>query len=188
MATPAYLGKPYTGQPQAIPGTIKAVHYDRGGEGVAYHDFDKSNPGSGGLNKGDTPNDKFRIEECVGISYTKPDLDKWMDGDAPLPIGDLYMGWTAPGEWVNYSVHVARAGKYKIKAQVSSALQDAQIRFWFDGADNTGIITVPTTTHWHTWKVLELGTVDLHAGPQVMRLEFVKEGNMNVMWLEFTPV
>ena len=51
----AYQGKPfqdsaYHGGPQTIPGRVQCAYYDFGGEGVAYHDSDATNHGSGGLN------------------------------------------------------------------------------------------------------------------------------------------
>jgi hypothetical protein len=50
-----YKGKPFrdathTAGAQAIPGRLEAALYDLGGEGVAYHDTDKINHGSGELN------------------------------------------------------------------------------------------------------------------------------------------
>jgi hypothetical protein len=50
-----YKGKPFqdathTGGAQAIPGRLEAALYDLGGEGVAYHDVDAINHGSGELN------------------------------------------------------------------------------------------------------------------------------------------
>jgi len=52
-----YTGTPYLDSVaavsiQRIPGKLKCAFYDRGGEGVAYHDSDRRNNGSGGLNKG----------------------------------------------------------------------------------------------------------------------------------------
>src|SRR5580698_9701681 len=50
-----YKGTPYHDSryqsgPQAIPGTVLCAYYDLGGEGVAYHDSDAKNNGSGTLN------------------------------------------------------------------------------------------------------------------------------------------
>ena len=50
-----YKGRPFrdathhTG-PQTIPGRLQAALYDLGGEGIAYHDTDPINHGSGELN------------------------------------------------------------------------------------------------------------------------------------------
>jgi hypothetical protein len=52
-----YKGTPYKdaryqGSPQKIPRRVECA-YDRGGEGVAYHDSDSKNKGSGALNPAD---------------------------------------------------------------------------------------------------------------------------------------
>ena len=49
-----YKGKPfqdsvYKGGAQVIPGRVQCAYYDQGGEGVAYHDSDAINHGSGEL-------------------------------------------------------------------------------------------------------------------------------------------
>jgi hypothetical protein len=187
-AVPAgYAGRPWQGRAQAIPGKVKAVFYDEGGEGVAYHDLDTLNPGSGNLNQGPGELNNFRKTEGVGTSYTKPDMDKTVAGQ-PEPTGVLYLGWTAPGEWVNYTVDVATAGTYTINAHMSSNNTDAEIALAFNGVDKTGPIVVASTGHWHTWQMYEpLAEVTLEKGPQVMTLRFLKEGNMNVDFLEFIP-
>jgi hypothetical protein len=51
-----YKGRPYhdsryRGGPQKIPGRVLSAYYDLGGEGVAYHDSDPQNHGSGELNQ-----------------------------------------------------------------------------------------------------------------------------------------
>ena len=79
-----YKGKPFQdvahmSGPQVIPGRLQAVLYDLGGEGVAYHDTDKINHGSGELNytKGHCEEGvsgyicHFRENEGVDISYVK---------------------------------------------------------------------------------------------------------------------
>ena len=72
-----YKGSPYqdtrySGGPQKIPGKVLCAYYDLGGEGVAYHDSDPKNHGSGELNPADgTYLNEFRIHEGVDTSYTK---------------------------------------------------------------------------------------------------------------------
>lgn len=44
--------KPYNGTPSAIPGTIEAEEYDKGGEGNAYHDMEEDNQKKGPRNEG----------------------------------------------------------------------------------------------------------------------------------------
>ena len=186
LAQPSgYAGKPYQGRPQAIPGRVQAELYDAGGEGVAYHDSDVGNNGSGNLNQGTSELDQFRKEEDVDISYTKREFDKTVDGRDET-YGELYVGWTAPGEWIKYTVNVERTGVYTVNSHLSSNNQNAEISLEFDGAGGTGPIVIPTTGHWHKWRICNhLAEVKLDKGIHVMTLKFLKEGNMNVDYLEF---
>jgi endoglucanase len=188
QAQGGYQGKPYQGRRQVIPGRIEMEFYDTGGQGVAYNDTDAVNNGSGTLNKGDTYLDRFRQDEGVDISYTKNNIDKTVDG-VQEKVGELYLGWTAPGEWVNYSVDVKASGTYIIKAHMSSRTDAAQVSIAIDGVDKTGPILLPTTTHWHIWRIASnLAQVKLDQGPHVMKLSVLKEGNFNLDYLEFVPL
>jgi len=102
-----YKGTPYhdsryTGGAQVVPGVVMCAYYDLGGEGVAYHDSDVKNNGSGALNPANgTYLNEFRMNEGVDISYTKMGLDPKID-DNPYdrivpPANLLYVGWTVPG-------------------------------------------------------------------------------------------
>jgi endoglucanase len=183
-----YAGKPYGGRPQVIPGRIQAEFYDLGGEGVAYHDSDSVNSGSGMLNKGETYADRFRRDEGVDISYTKRNIDKTVEGADEIP-GDLYLGWTAPGEWVKYTVDVREAGTYRVKAHLTSRTVNARIGIAVDGADKTGPLTLPTTGHWHRWRIADnLAQIPLEKGTHVLTLTVIEEGNFNIDYLEFVPV
>src|SRR5215475_3362765 len=69
-----YHDSRYQGGVQKIPGRIFCAYYDQGGEGVAYHDTDAKNRGSGELNPADgTYLNEFRLHEGVDTSYTKFD-------------------------------------------------------------------------------------------------------------------
>src|SRR5208282_3606665 len=116
----SYKGTPYEdsrhrGGAQKIPGKVECAYYDRGGEGIAYHDSDSKNSGSGGLNPADgTYLNQFRMDEGVDISYTK--FHDQID-DSPYdlvqpPENQLYVGWTEPGDWFNITVQAAHAGVY----------------------------------------------------------------------------
>jgi hypothetical protein len=183
----AYSGKPYGGHPQTIPGRVQAELYDSGGPEVAYHDSDPGNNGSGTLNKGNTELDQFRKDEGVDISYTKQGIDATLEGQQET-VGELYLGWTAPGEWVKYTVDVKQAGTYRVRAHLSSNNPNAEISLSVDGVDQTGPIVIAATGHWHKWRIDErLAEVKLERGVHVLTLSILKEGNMNIDYLEFIP-
>src|ERR1700748_2091104 len=73
----SYTGKPWQNRAQHIPGKIECEFYDVGGEGIAYHDDDSVNNGSGRLNPANGSYlNEFRMREGVDISYTKAhDID-----------------------------------------------------------------------------------------------------------------
>ena len=117
-----YAGLPfhdsaYGGGPQKIPGRVQCAYYDLGGEGVAYHTAEKKNKGSGTLNPANgTYLNEFRMNEAVGTSYTKfhDAIDLNPFNLVQPPEGQLYVGWTGPGEWFKMTVEVERAGAYSV--------------------------------------------------------------------------
>src|ERR1700678_3050031 len=107
-----YKGAPYSdgryqSGAQKIPGRVECAYYDSGGEGIAYHDSDAKNNGSGGLNPADgTYLNEFRMGEGVDTSYTKfhDTIDNSPYDRVQPAENQLYVGWTEPGEWFNLSV------------------------------------------------------------------------------------
>jgi len=190
-------GKPWKNQPQQIPGKIECEFYNTGGEGVAYHDSDSVNNGSGKLNpaNGDFLNE-FRMKEGVDISYTKShDIDNNPYSKVPPQMNQLYVGWTKPGEWINYTVNVKESGKYKVGVMYTSN-GDGAIALDVDGTEAAGALKIASThteadtvkwRQWHHWnKSGSLGSVDLKKGIHLLTLHIVENGNMNLDYLEFT--
>src|SRR6202048_556289 len=112
-----YHDSHYQGGPQKIPGRVLCAYYDLGGEGVAYHDSDPKNHGSGELNPADGSYlNEFRIHDGVDTSYTKFDRKPTQIDNNPfdkvVPSRDLfYVGWTEPGEWLHITVDSAQEGE-----------------------------------------------------------------------------
>jgi hypothetical protein len=187
-AVPAdYKGKSWKDKPQEIPGKVWMAYYDVGGEGVAYHDVDKANHGSGELNRGPDEKNNFRKDEGVDISYTKAAFDKWKDGGKTLDENEYYVGWTSPEEWTNYTVDVKEAGTYVVNLKASANNAGTQISLSVNGA-KAEPIALAQSGNWHTWlmhnAIVEL---KLEKGLNLLTFKHEKEGNMNVMWLEFVP-
>jgi hypothetical protein len=202
-----YKGTPfhdsqYQGGPQAIPGKMMFAYYDLGGEGVAYHDADAENHGSGELNPADgTYLNEFRKDEGVDTSYTKFGHDPTID-DSPYnkvnpPAGLLYVGWTEPGEWFNITVQAAKAGVYAGDLLYTSNRGGA-ISFDVNGESATGPLSIKTTNdvtdarewrQWHHWNLAKnFVTLKLPAGKSVLTVRILAEGNMNLATLDFHKV
>lgn len=191
----------YHGSPQKIPGRVQCAYYDLGGEGVAYHDADAKNQGSGGLNPADgTYFNQFRMDEGVDTSYTKFHRDVPID-DNPFnlvvpPENQLYVGWTEPGEWFNLTVEVARTGIYAMDLLYTSN-RGGTISLDLDGKKLTDALEIVSTKNdadpvawrqWHHWNVMKrLAVVSLAKGKHVLTIHILTNGNMNLAYFDFTP-
>ena len=146
---------PYLMTPAPIPGTVEAENYDLGGQGLAYNDADASNNGGA-----------YRPAEGVDLEGTT---------DAGFGFN---VGWTVPGEWIEYTVDVA-AGTYAVEVRVASATAGGTFHIEFDGVDKTGPITFAGTGGWQNWTTVSASDVVLEAGVQTMRLS-IDAGEFNV--------
>lgn len=194
-----YQDSRYQGGPQKIPGRVECAYYDRGGEGVAYHDTDAKNNGSGGLNPADgTYFNQFRMEEGVDISYTKfhDQIDNNPYDLVQPPENQLYVGWTEPGEWFNITVQVASAGIYSADLLYTSN-RGGTISLDVNGKDATGPLMIASTSNasdpiawrqWHHWNI-KRNIVRLHlpVGTSVLTVHILTEGNMNLAYFDFKP-
>ena len=191
-----YKGRAWNDHPQQIPGNIQCEFYDLGGEGIAYHDNDSVNNGSGKLNPANgTFLNEFRMKEGVDISYTKTgDIDDNNYNFTDPVMGQLYVGWTVPGEWINYTVQVNETGKYDVSL-LYTANGNGTISLSIDGKDISGPLSVPSThqnrdtiawRQWHHWNLADrLAQVDMQKGMHILTLHTVAHGNMNYDWIEF---
>jgi len=194
------IAKTYRGEAwkkQWIPGRIECERYDHGGEGVAYHDADSINNGSGKLNpaNGNFLNE-FRMKEAVDISYTKSsNIDNNPYNKVEPVLDQLYVGWTQPGEWINYTVLVKEPGLYRI-GLMYTANGDGAISLDIDGKQVADSLKIPTThddrdtvawRQWHHWNKLDsLTTINIPKGKHLLTIHVTEHGNMNFDYLEFT--
>jgi glucose/arabinose dehydrogenase len=159
--------QPYTGTAAAVPGTIEAENFDRGGQGIAYNDVDGGNLGGA-----------YRPTDLVDI-----------EANGSASNGHV-VGWTLGGEWLEYTVNVAQAGSYLLEARVAVAGSGASMHVEFDGLNATGTMFLPNTGSWTTYQVISR-PVTLNAGTQVMRIA-IETGSSafwagNIDWIRLTP-
>ena len=202
FGSPAAGGQPfhdavYAGGPQKIPGVVQCAYYDLGGEGVAYHDAEAKNMGSGALNPANGSYlNEFRMKEGVDISYTKfhDAIDDNPYDVVRPPRDQLYVGWTEPGEWFNLTVAVDQAGTYGVDLLYTSNRGGA-IALEVDGKSTGGPLSIISTNNpaepipwrqWHHWnRTKDLAVLKLSAGVHVLTVRIVSEGNMNLATLDF---
>jgi len=134
-----------------IPGIFEAEDFDKGGEGLSFHDSDEQDEGDAG----------YRTDGGV-------DVVKGNGGNA--------LGYTTSGEWYEYTVNVTEAGKYAYKATVSSGNSTSGFSLSLvEGDDLTELasISVPQTgdNDWGKYTIVE-GELDqeLALGKQTFRI------------------
>jgi beta-galactosidase len=149
---------PYHGTPANLPGRIEAEDFDRGLPEEAYHDFDEANQGG-----------KYRLD--VGV-----DIQDCSEGGYDI-------GWIVAGEWLEYTVNIAKAGKYDITFRVGSPEGAGKLHLEFGGVDKTGVLDTPKTGDWQKYTDLTARNVELKAGEQVIRL-VIDAGSFNLNYID----
>jgi endonuclease/exonuclease/phosphatase family metal-dependent hydrolase len=145
MSSAAASSTAYTGTPVSVPGRINAEAFDNGGSGVAY--FDTTPGNSGGQ-----------------VRATDVDIEASSEGGYDI-------GWTAAGEWLNYSVSVQAKGNYTVQLRVAS-LSGGSMHVGFNGPSHVwSTVAIPATGGWQNWTTVNV-PVTLGAGPQLMTLLF----------------
>lgn len=183
---------------QTVPGVVYCAYYDLGGEGVAYHDKDKKNNGSGSLNPvNGSYLHSFRIDESVDVSYTKEQWDMSQYNRTQMPLNLLYVGWTEPGEWIKYTIDVKQSGAYTVSLLYTSN-QGGKISVTPDNSAQPVFIDIPSTfdaldpepiRQWHHWnEVTGKKPIVLSQGVQTITLRTEETGQMNYATLTFRLV
>jgi hypothetical protein len=153
------IEKPFTGTPATIPGRIEFANYDRGGEGLAYHDTDPEN--QGGAYR---PLDGVDIQQSINNTYN--------------------IGFTAAGEWLKYTVKVARTGTYLANFRVAADGPGGSFHLEDESGQNlTGPINVANTGGWQKWTSVS-ATLRLRAGKHVLNL-VEDTGGYNLLNVDF---
>lgn len=156
------IQRPFFAQPFLIPADaekrIKAVQFDRGGEGIAYHDTTVGNNGN---------DPDFRASENLDV-----DLSTTTD---PISLGRRITN-TARGEFLEYTIVVERSGSYDFDARVSSPDPGARFHLEIDEVPLSAPVSVPDTNGEDNMvTVAAASNVQLTAGPHVLRLVFDRD-------------
>jgi hypothetical protein len=138
-----------------IPGTIEVENYDLGGDGVAYYDADPTNKGG--------------VYRTDGV-----------DIGAIGTNGDMYnIGWTANGEWLEYTVDVTKTGVYDFDIVYSAgrtAPAKIGIELFDEGIELFTNLSLPPTANWDAYEIYTLEDVNLTKGKHIIRLNIIISG------------
>ena len=158
-----------------IPGTIQAENFDKGGEGLSFHDSNSDGEGD---------YQSYR-SDAEGMDIVKGN-------------GGAALGYTAANEWTEYTVNVTKTGYYTYKATVSSGTTGSSFRISLvkNGTTTTlATVSVPQTANndWGTYKVVE-GQLskEIPEGQQILRFTITGPScnidKVQILWDEATDI
>lgn len=161
----------YGSEPISIPGTIQAENFDKGGDGVTYHDSNSNKEGDASSYRSD----------CEGVDI--------VNGN-----GGRAIGYTNTDEWLEYSVDIKKTGYYYYNAVASSGTTGSGFKLSLNTdnglVDITGNISVPQTGNndWGTYRTLSGKTlIELEEGRHIIRLT-ITGSNCNVDKISFEHI
>lgn len=144
-----------------VPGTIDAVHYINGGNGVGYSDLTSGNTGR-------------------GKNIRNDDVDIRTSNEGGVAITD-----NQSGEWYKYNINIKLTGEYNIGLRYATNTTDCKVRIRQGDEDVTGVVNLPSTGGSSNWRTQTIQAVNLKKGFQTLRVEIV-EGGFDFYNLQFT--
>jgi len=142
-----------------VPGSVEAVHYNNGGEGVGYHDLTAGNSGGKYIR-----NDSVDIRDCT-------------EGGHAITANQT-------GEWYKYNVNIKATGTYNVGFRYATAVATGQVRIWQGDTDLTGVITLPSTLGAGNWRTFTMNGLMLTKGFQTIKIENVS-GDFDLYKMQF---
>jgi len=135
---------PYLGKPFAIPGNIEVEYFDKGGEGIAYHDATPEHTGA-----------SFRADEGIDLAAT---------------TAGYYIGWTEIGEWLRFTVDVAKEGDYDVLFLTAGG--SGSLNLNFSNGDKNYSASYAKTSDWNIWTLNAKTNIHLLPGVQFLKVKF----------------
>jgi arabinoxylan arabinofuranohydrolase len=163
----AYNG-PFGGTAHQIPGTIQFEDFDLGGNGIAYMDNT--------LGSESVPVTNYRTDEDVDIQVS-----------TDVAAG-YYVGYTAAGEWLEYTANVASSGKYDIDLRVACNGEGRTLSLQIGTTTIANNLAVPNTGAWQNWQTITLKGIQLTAGTQKLRVTIGSVNYVNLNYIAFKGI
>jgi aryl-phospho-beta-D-glucosidase BglC (GH1 family) len=153
--------EPFMGSPLSIPGIIEAEDFDKGGEGLAYHDVDATN-----ISGDYRPNEGVDIYDRLGNGY--------------------HIGNALTNEWFSYTVNVQTEGWYKVTSEIAALFGGGTFQIEVDSIKSE-ILTAPTCYSWLTTKPVET-KMYLLSGEHILTFTILSDPLFNIDKISFDLV
>ncbi|HEY0039820.1 MAG TPA: cellulase family glycosylhydrolase [Flavisolibacter sp.] len=150
--------------------TIAAVDYDLGRNGVAYFDLDTADYRVSGIRG---VGNKGRVYRNDGVDIKRDSTER----------ESYFVSDIEKDEWMQYTLSVAKKGKYKLQLIVASEAGTGKLSVVVEGITVAREVIVPKTGD-QNWHVREIDDLSLEAGKQVLRIH-ADAGTFNLKSIEF---
>jgi len=144
-------GAAIAGKAIAIPGKIEAENYDLGGSRVSF--YDKSSANEGGA---------YRKDAVDIVALDSADLSK-----------GYALGYTQDGEWLEYTVNVAKTAKFTVEVQMATASEKAGVQLFIDNKAVSDSIIAKQGEDWSTYTAVQSQLGEIAAGEHVLKMQIV---------------
>ncbi len=150
---------------------LNAVDYDLGRNGVAYFDMDTAD---------------YRISGQRGVGnrgrvYRNDGVDIRKDSSVSEAY---YVSDIETGEWLQYTINVAKKGKYALRLQVASDKENSKVSIHVNNVASGIEIALPNTGGMSNWQLAEIKHISLNAGKQTIRM-IATAGGFNFKSIQF---
>lgn len=149
--------------------TINAVDYDLGSQRTAYFDKDTASymytPG-------------VKTQGNRGRSYRNDGVDIQRDDNG------YHVFSIEDGEWLQYTVEVAKKGNYTAKFNVTTDNAAGQISLTVDNAASAGNVALTNDDTSKNWHLAELKNIQLKKGVNKIRV-YADKGGFNLKSIQF---
>jgi hypothetical protein len=144
-------GAAIAGKAIVIPGKIEAENYDLGGSRVSF--YDKSSANEGGA---------YRKDAVDIVALDSADLSK-----------GYALGYTQDGEWLEYTVNVAKTAKFTVEVQMATASEKAGVLLFIDNKAVSDSIIAKQGEDWSTYTAVQSQLGEIAAGEHVLKMQIV---------------
>ena len=147
-----------------IPGKIEGEFYDNGGQGVAYNDTSTGNTG------GALRSDDVDVGAKAGAS----------NGHS--------VGWSASGEWLEYTLASVTSGTYDLEFSYASGAGGSvgDLKVELDGVLLGTFTNLTSDGNWNNFRTATLPGITVSGGSdKVLRLEYVNGASFDIDAIEF---
>ena len=114
----------------------------------------------------------------TGGAYRSDDVDIEV-----CSAGGYNVGWIATGEYLEFTNVSANGGTYDVSANLAALNQNIQFTVRVNGVDQL-TVNRSATGGWQSWRTDSLGTVNLNAGTNTIRI-VMNHHSFNLDWIKF---